>query len=287
MELNLAHFTAEDLKEFLKDSEYEKEALVAIHKLYLLLSNYGLEKKLNVADLKLMSELLPYLNRPIADTEKRISDANEEGKNSQIYTFNTLKDAKVDDETIRKTDGINRGYTLLFNNPARFNDYKFYHINSMTVGEIKNLLGKFDLKSLDNAFETNVQNLEYSNTSRLVDAINRYDKQLARIYRETGNRGRGVDLLNVDRSEKREIVREKMREMTECLIDTGSEYVWGKLSDEDKFKLMKALNGSRSRESKTIYYYLLDMYTNYTTLNQLKNGVTKQKALKPFIVKYK
>ena len=203
----------------------------------------------------------------------------------QIYTFETLKEAKVDDETISKTDKFNKGDVLLFRNPARLYSVKHNRLSMLTVEEIKNRLGRFDLGKLDNAFVASVRDFGHSSIPKLVNSINAYDKQLARVYRETGNRGRGVNLLEVDKKEKQEIVRDNIREMTEYLVDTASECVWGEVNDADRRRMMKAVNGSKSLESQKVYDNLLNMFTDYNTLNVLKQGATKPKTLRKFIVK--
>ena len=282
--IKLDDFMVEELEDNTRYYKYGSKERNGINELYSLLRKNGLENA-SAADLKRIRELLPLLDRKFADTEKRIANANEKGKHPQIYTFETLKEAKVDDETISKTDKFNKGDVLLFRNPARLYGFKNYRLGMLTMEEIKNRLGRLDLRSLDNAFVTSVRDFGHSSVPRLVNSINRYDEQLARVYRETGNRSRGVNLLEVDRKEKQEIVRDNIREMTELLIDSGTEYVWGELSDADKLKMYKAVTGSRSYDSLKIYEYLLNMFTNYTTLNQLKQGTTKPKTLRKFIVK--
>lgn len=282
--IKLDDFTAEDLVNVSLDYRCGRKKIDGIYELYSLLRKNGLENA-SAADLKRIRELLPLLDRKIEDAEKRIANANEKGKHPQIYTFETLKEAKVDDETISKTDKFNKGDVLLFRNPARLYSIKHNRLSMLTVEEIKNRLGRFDLGKLDNAFVASVRDFGHSSIPKLVNSINAYDKQLARVYRETGNRSRGVNLLEVDKKEKQEIVRDNIREMTELLIDSGTEYVWGELSDADKFKMYKAVTGSRSYESLKIYEYLLNMFANYTTLNQLKQGATKPKTLRKLIVK--
>ena len=255
-----------------------------LHELYSLLQKYHLDNS-TAGELKRLRELLPLLDGKLANAEKRIANANEKGKNPQVYTFETLKEFKVDDETISKTDKFNKGNVLLFNNPAKLYSVKRNRLSMLTVEEIKNRLGRLDLGKLDNAFVASVRDFGHLSVPRLVNSINVYDKQLTRVYRETGNRGRGVNLLEVDKREKQEIVRDNIREMTELLIDSGTEYVWGELSDADKLKMYRAVTGSRGCESLKIYENLLSMFTNYTTLNQLKQGATKPKTLRKFIVK--
>jgi len=251
---------------------------------------YSLLQKLDIAsygDIEKARKLLSMLDSRLKHVSGYVEHQNEKGKEPVLYTFDTFKGYGVDDETISKTDNNNKINDLLINNPARggYSWEKNPRYKDWSVAYVKFLLGHLDEWNMKNAFMSKAIGFGELKTQRLVNAINLYDKQLAKQYKETGKRSRGENLLYVDFDEKSNIVLDNLYEMTECLVDSGDDFIWGKLTDKDKLRLMEAVKRSGVEENQAIVCNLIGMFSNYTTLNELKQGATKPKTLRKFIVK--
>ena len=251
---------------------------------------YSLLQKLDVTtygDIKEVQNLLSMLDYRLASINDIVNHTNAKGKEPKLYTFDTFAKYGVDDETVSKTDNKNRINDLLINNPARgWFEKKNGNVNRMwSIAQIKFLLGHLDEWSMENAFMTKARGFGEVKTGRLVNAINLYDKQLAKQYKETGKRSRGKNLLYVDWDEKSDIVLDNLYQMAECLVDSGDNFIWGELTDQDKLRIMEAVKNMTADENEAIVCNLIKMFTSYSTLNELKQGPTKPKTLRKYIVK--
>ena len=246
--------------------------------LYLLLRKLGVS---SYADIENIRNLLSMLDDRMDSINSYLNSRKENGKDFDIHKFCTYERYGVDSETIAITDSNNTISDLLINSPVRrINMY----VKDLSIAEAKYLLGGLDEHTMINAFKRYYKFGE-AKTQRLITTINLYDKVLSKQYLETGNRSRGKNLLYVDYDEKLEIVRDNLYQMTECLVESGDNFIWGKLSDKNKLRLMEAVKNIDSEEYASLISNLLDMFTKYCTLNELKQGATKQKTLRKFIAK--
>lgn len=238
-------------------------------------------------DIEKALSLLSMLDGKLKNIKGVVERQNEKGKEPVLYTFDTFKRYNIDAETISKTDNNNKINDLLINNPARGGYYweKNPRQKEWSIAYIKFLLGHLDESKMKNAFMTYARGFGEIRTQRIVNAINLYDKVLARQYRETGKRSRGENLLNVDYDQKSDIVSDYLNQMTECLVDSSDSFIWGELTGKDKLRLMEAVKHRGLPENEAIICNLIGMFTNYSTLNELKQGPTKPKTLRKFIVK--
>lgn len=238
-------------------------------------------------DIEKARNLLSMLDGKLNNVHSAVDRQNEKGKEPVLYTFDTFKRYNVDTETVSETDNNNKINDLLINNPARGGYYweKNPRQKEWTVAYIKFLLGHLDEGKMKNAFMTYARGFGEIRTQRIVNAINLYDKVLARQYRETGKRSKGENLLNVDYDQKSEIVSDYLCQMTECLVDSSDSFIWGELTGKDKIRLMEAVKHRGLPENEATICNLIGMFTNYSTLNELKQGPTKPKTLRKFIVK--
>lgn len=134
----------------------------------------------------------------------KVEQANNLGKESQIFTFDNYEFLGIDAETLRITDNSNRGGILLYGSPANdLGQVMLERLNNFTITEIKYHLGHVKENDLKNGL-TIINSLFSTKCPKIAKLVDFYDQQVLRQYFETGLTG--VNLFEINREEKQQIV---------------------------------------------------------------------------------
>ena len=205
-------------------------------------------------------------------------------KNPEIYTFDNYSHGDIDGDTIRETDTSNRGNILLYQTPFVTGGAIKNTIRDLSISEIKHLLGHVDEKRLKNLLSAK-RGFGSSINKQIYDSICFYEEQVLRCADETTDRG--INLFEIDKLEKREIVESEIKDIAMYLVDNADKLVWGDLTDTHKKRIVRAVLATRGEYTDRDRNRLIDIISNYTTLSELKDGVVKKKTLDRFIAKKK
>ena len=223
-----------------------------------------------------------FLKNELDEVEQIINNANVLGLEPEIFMFDTYGDFDIDDKTLRITDESNKGDVLLYASPmirggARVNQLKY-----LNIFEIKHLASHLGSYKLQNAL-TFKRNFGIDTVKKIVEKVKFYEEQVLRQALETDERE--INLFMLNKAVKDEIVESQLKDIVEYLVDNSKECVWGKLSDTQKHQMMRAVLSMRGEYVLRDRRKLIDMISNYTTLNELRDDVVKKKTLDRFIVR--
>lgn len=219
--------------------------------------------------------LYEHLQKVIAKVEK----ANQLGNEPKIFTFNNYEYLGLDSETLRITDNSNRGGILLCSSPINNSGNTLKNrLNNFTITEIKYLLSHLKENDLKNGL-TIIKNLSLMQCPKIVKLVDFYNQQVLRQYFETNQTG--IDLFGVNREEKREIVIKNLEQIIKYIVDNASdECIWGSLGITQKNRITYVSKSTKySGDTDIIRESLVDIFTKYTTLTELKNGIYNEQEI--------
>lgn len=228
----------------------------------------------------LMLELMTEVKR----VEMLVSSYDMCYKNPEIFTFDNYSHSDMDRDTIDVTDSNNNGDILLWKSPFLVGSSRLNQIKNLSIAEIKHLLGYVDERRLENLLSSK-RGYGPAINKQVYDSICFYEEQVLRCANETSERE--INLFEIDKLEKREIVESEIKDIAEYIVDTGETLIWGDLTDNHKKRIIRAVMATRGEYTQRDRNRLVDTISNYTTLSELKDGVVKKKTLDRFIVKKK
>lgn len=244
-----------------------------------------LMKKHNVKSLeellKLEKEYPKYnweeFQKDILSAKKRMELANKRGQAPKIYLTKGYSNIELN-----KQDELNNGEILLLNS-AIGHKVKFSHIKNKPISLIKEELS-YTMPDGQNVFIRNNRHMGVSSIPKVLSAIEMYEEQIERQSKLTTDIS--VDVFNIDKYDKKEIVDDKYKNIIMYLIDNAKfGLIWDSLSDTQKAIYISSINNSGVNDIET-RNKLISYISNYTTLPELEE-VSKGncKVLKRFIVK--
>ena len=127
------------------------------------------------------------------------------------------------------------------------------------------------------------RNFGIDTVKRVVDVVKFYEEQVLRQEKETEERNINLFLLNKDA--KDEIVESQFKEIIEYLLDNAEQYIWGNLPSTKKIQMLRAISAVRGTGVLEDRRRLVNAISNYTTLNELEQGIVKTRTLDRFIVR--
>lgn len=211
----------------------------------------------------------------IKELEKIMDKYNKKGKLPEIYLTNDYKD-----KTLKYTDNLNNGNILLLKNPTNEKYEIDKYIEENSIETLKQNLSLTKANGT-NYFKANIDKIGNKKIIKIVNSINLYNEQIIRQSKITLDRK--TNIFNYQKEEKLEQVNKHYEEIIIYLIKkTKSELIWGNLSNNQKEKYLKSINNTNKLE-KLIKQRMIDIISNYTTLDELKNIENNKKILNRFI----
>ena len=200
-------------------------------------------------------------------------------KNPKIYTFEPYKDKRLNE-----TDKLVKGSELIMN-PTTWENGSICKISWLTIKEIKEYLAHTD--------EYGKNYLEYKIRSRrgvvnnqiewILHVLAVYENQVIAQSKLTDKEN--IDLFHYHTKEKKDIIKNKYKDIINYLLDKNEYLEWGTLTDAQKKKLISTIINNR-REDKEIKERVTTLIANYTILPELEKITTKPDvALKKLIKK--
>lgn len=227
-----------------------------------------------------------FIKSDLETVEKRINEANILGVEPDIYTKEWYKGIDIDDKTLNITDNETMGSVLLMSSPLNMPPRKQRVINYYSIAYIKSLLAHLQ-SDLRNEFKFISGCYSNEDLVRLVKLIEFYEQQVGREVEDLKSNNPELlkilptNIFDINSVIKQEIVEEQLTEIAEYLVDSGNTFIWGKLSAQDKLRLLNSVKKTNGFTRKN----LINIISNYTTLTELNQGVVKMKTLDRFIVK--
>ena len=194
-----------------------------------------------------------------------VRKSNEEGKEPIIYPIKSEKRYK--DVLGNYQDSLIKGDVLLLESPTIDQSVRYSDIHNMTIEEIVRRLLTVTPDG-NNYLKESSKKLGKAKIKRIVDAINLYHEQMDRLSRFVP-RSTAITMFEYQREEKRALVEEKYKAIVLRLILNTNEFVWGKLTRQEKEQLLSSINnyGYLDRFTKD---RLIKNVADYTTLKELK-----------------
>lgn len=229
------------------------------------------------------NKFFKFITTDLENVEKRIKEANILGVEPEIYSQEWYKGISIDDKTLNITDNKTMGSVLLVSNPLHLPTRKQRVINHYSIANLKFLLSHLQ-SDLRNEFKFNSRCYSKNDLEKLVELIKFYEQQVERQANEVQENSPYLpptNIFEVNSVYKQDIVESQLTEIAEYLVDSGNEFIWGNLCDTDKLRLLKVIKQPTNFARKNF----INVISNYTTLNELKQGVVKKKTLDRFIVR--
>lgn len=272
------------LKKRLEKEETFEEILNAIS----ILKNYSIENYEQLKELIKSSNPdfnMELLKKELECIEAKIEFANSQGTEPEIYSSNGYKLGVIDLRSLGITDKYTSGRNLILKSPTNIrHTNRDGYINMHTIGELKHMLTHVH-PNLKNVLLYGNYSLTREDIPKLIKAINFYEEQVIRQAQEI-KKDKSIHLprnvFEYDKDIKRELVEEQIKDVVDYLTSSTSTYIWGKLTEAEKLRLIKSVT-SRSG-NQIIKRNIVEMIANYTTLSEIEEGL-KPKTLKRFIVR--
>lgn len=237
----------------------------------------------NMIDLFQTSKSFHFIVNDLKNVERKLSEANNLGMEPEIYTSQLSEGINVDDRILHTADKETTGDVLLMTNPLKPSNPKQRILNYTPIADIKSSLCHLQ-SDLRNEFRFDSGCYSREDAEKLVQVIKFYNQQLERQANELKENDYGLLSTNVfynNNAEKRFIVESQLTEIAEYLIESGNLFVWGKLNDKDKKRLLNVINKPYHFAKRNF----INAISNYTTLSELELGVVKKKTLDRFIIR--
>jgi hypothetical protein len=168
-------------------------------------------------------------------------------------------------------------------NPLHIPTRKQRVISLYSIADIKFLLGHLQ-SDLRNDFKFASGCYSKEDLVKLIEHIKFYEQQVERQaeeIKETSSYLLPTNIFEVNSIYKQDIVESQLTEIAEYLVESGNEFIWGILSDKDKIRLLNIIKQPNNYAIKNF----INVISNYTTLNELRQGIVKKRTLDRFIVK--
>lgn len=234
----------------------------------------------NVVDLiNLMEQHPEYdwtsINQRIDKLKQVVVKSNGYGGKLETYEY--------ENNGIEAIDRLNSASVLLLGSPTTPDTTKFREIKcNYTVDAVKH-----NLKLTDQWGKNiigNIRSIGATSIPVIIDSLKMYDEQVQRQAELV--KDMDCNIFTYDKKLKEEIVEDFYSDIIMYLIyNTKEKTVWGKLSDAQKeLYISSAIN--TTKKDYTIKNSMIDMISNYTTLEELENVASgDKKVLNRFIKK--
>jgi len=252
----------------------------------------GIENYKQLYDLiDVNNELQSYMD-DLIKTEYNMARANKLGKEPIIYATTQYKSLDLPEEKIKlleDTDKKTSAINLLCLNPLSEYSTKRNKLGAFSISEIKHLLGhcvvSHDVIYGQNALIHYIRNIGEKNVEEIANAVKIYENQVFRQLQDTDNLELEHGLFYKDYYEKNLLVQYNLDEIVKFILDNNKTFIWGKMSDVQKRNLVASMNSNTTKKGIKLKTDFINMITNYTTLDDYKNDIIKEKTLQKFIIK--
>lgn len=218
--------------------------------------------------------------------KKNIEQANAKGIITTQFSFNVAEKSGVDSKEIKTSDKKTFCRQLVINNPILGPSEQISKIRDLRIYDAKFLLSKVvahDIETVgQNSFLATYPTFSCEEIIKLVYAIYFYEQQLVRQSQEQHKAG--INLFRLNKTEKVAIISQKIDEIMNYILRHATECVWGPLTPLQRQRLVSALRTRNNSENRLLIERLIQLISNYTTLEEIKSGL-KEKTLDRFIVR--
>lgn len=229
-----------------------------------------------------------YLN----ETKRNMEKANKLGKEPIIYSITQYRNLDLSDSQIKALEDTDKKTSsanlLCFSQLAEYSA-KRSRMANFSISELKHLLShcvvNHDVVYGQNALIHHVRNIGERNAEKILKAIKIYEEQIFRQLAESDTLNLEHGLFYQDYYKKNLLVQYNIDEIVEFILDNDKEFIWGKMSDIQKRNLAQCLNSSSSKKAIKLRTDFVNMFTNYTTLEDYEHEKIKEKTLQRFIIK--
>jgi hypothetical protein len=219
-----------------------------------------------------------FLKSKLEQVEEQMKKDNDLGIEPQIFITNGYQG--VDKKSVIKTETKNKAGVLLFKSPAVCHSSKKSKITNLSVHSVKHLLSHVTPNGGSNALLSTLNEPELVTGEQLLLSLNFFEEQISR--QASLNKEPNQNLFIIDSLEKRNIVEQNISDAIKFFINNSKTCIWGELSYAQKRVLTEILLGYNSDKHLTIRKRMIDVISNYTTFDEIQDGV-KEKTLERFI----
>lgn len=170
---------------------------------------------------------------------------------------------------------------ILIKNPVNARNTKS-QLDWCTISFAKDLMGKITIDG-KNALAEVLKNVGPTKINKIADNISLYDEQIRHIIKETPESFTG-NLFFKDWNPKNQIISTEIKDIVLYLVNNGEYFMWGQMTDKAKKAFLQAVLNPKS-ERNVIRQNIITLLTNYTTLSEVENGLTRTRAIDKFIIR--
>ena len=220
-----------------------------------------------------------YLENELERVKSELAKANEKGIEPKLYITSGYDNSAFD-----KTDKETKVDALILSNPLGSNAIRRMSPN-LNISDIRTLLAHSTIEG-ENAL-TYLRKVGTSYTEKVYHALEFYDEQLSRQASDATSSNDNLFTLNYDQKMEELILGEEPIEVSlEYILDTANTMIWSQLTEPQKAKINSIIKKIKSGNfSDKRYLAILDVFTNYVTLEEAQKGLVRTKAINRFIVK--
>lgn len=244
-----------------------------------------LEKKIpTLEDLKEMPEncLFSFSRYTKENCETILKMKNRLEQEYNIYQPHQILDfSGISNDSLVITDNQTRTRDLILNRLVSSGEScTFYNISDLSISNLKSLLsyqnkkGQYALSKINKIGEKAFKSV--------LKGLLLYKEQLLRQSKEFHQEK--INLFTLNQDAKKEIVMKEIESYIDYLEANAFMCVWGK-NDSKKIALMRKSLMGKNEKAKENKENMINTFTNYMTLSELKSGVIRNRTLDRFIEK--
>ena len=240
---------------------------------------------------KCYSDSIEEWESKITKTELEVEESNKKGLSPELFQIPTPEEYIIDFEPFSQ-DLIDKNayaFDLLYGSPFEIGEpYKYitrrFKLMPYTVYEIKQMLTHCDAKGL-NLLKKYLHIYKDEEVQRILNALCLYQEQLERqcIDWDYGTLNES-ELFYSNQMLKMESIKLQIKEIADYLVDKAGEFVWvdSYHTEKEKLQIYKA---AYKKDNNDIIKQkrLIEMLSNYVTLEEAKEGLVRTKSLDRFI----
>lgn len=192
--------------------------------------------------------------------------------------FETYANSEFDQEKLLQVDMFTPAYVLMLENIFWGEDQGYRRIRTFNVDLVKHLASHTDDRN--GILIERYYRFGKAHSLDLVPAINYYDAQVIRQAKEVAG-DIPQDLFYINQDERKEIVRENIRDYLRFLFNRSNHFVFGSLTDRQIDMLVsttKEQHIKRARES------IINDIALYSTMSELDVDGVPELSLSRFIL---
>lgn len=223
----------------------------------------------------------PFFLQELLNAQEALNILNQKHKFDFLHTFEAYAKSGYSLDLLNRADENTFCNALPFTSPINFNKSTAERVQDLSIRDAKELLSHYDLNGAI-AFCLYIDKIGIAKAHQTANLIEFYESQILRVAEITESDYAG-NLFTKDFQEKKAIVDANALDLAEYLMESSDSFIWGNMSPEHQERLCVSIAFPNNKPSRMTREKFVNYVANYSTLPELEEKFTRQRALDRFI----